>query len=458
MLRRLWMGLAFLMVALAVPMQARAQPPREAETAMAASELEALLAPLGDASVDVRRAAAKQVSELGVGATQAFLPKLAELRKGSGPAVASVMKPLKGREGPDLVETLLQTKGDAAAVRATLTTVCLLRALAHIGTTPAVRQLVLAASDAGGAFRPELLRLMKQLGDRAVAALIEARKDAPADSRAWASSVLDVLGKRLPSDAVQTKSNQVISDVLHAYASVKDLDAVPVILSFVNTDRAQVRTAAREALLQYGQDALWKLREAYASVTGKQAPEAWTAAELAKELFDAYDKFRLQEVYALLDEGLARQREGKLSEAVSDFDKVLARQPLLDRRSDIVEGYLAYAREIEAKDRDGALTYLRKALRLDEAGPHANEAMSEIDYLEGEDLLGRGVADAELFRKAVQLDPNNTHARAELARLESDASDREARWRRLAAAGAVFALSVAGIILFGARRRVKKRR
>ena len=58
---------------------------------------------------------------------------------------------------------------------------------------------------------------------------------------------------------------------------------MPVILSFVNSDRAQVRAAAREALAAYGQDAIWKLREAYAALTGKPANEGWTAPELANE-------------------------------------------------------------------------------------------------------------------------------------------------------------------------------
>src|SRR5262249_52846763 len=148
-----------------------------------------------------------------------------------------------------------------------------------------------------------------------------------------------------------TKDNQVLADVLHAYGVVKDLDAVPVILSFVNSDRAQVRAAARAALQAYGQDAIWKLKEAYFQLTGKAANEGWTAAELTKELFDAYDKYRLQEVYAMLDDGLAKQKAGQLADAVAAFDKVLARQPMLDRRGDMVAGYVQYAQTLEESDR-----------------------------------------------------------------------------------------------------------
>lgn len=430
-----------------------------APAGMTAAELDRALEPLGDANVDARRAAAKTVVELGTDALGAIATKLADLRKVHGGGIHDVLRALRDQHGagkgaspPDLVELLLtQAKGDAAQVRATLTTVCLARALVRIATTPAIRQVVLVAAES--AMRPELTRALVQLGERSVAALVEARKDPSNDVRAWAANVLDALGKRLPGDAVQTKDNQVLSDVLRAYGAVKDLDAVPVILSFVSSDRAQVRAAAREALAAYGQDAIWKLREAYAALTGKPAGEAWTAQELAKQLFEAYDKFRLQEVYAMLDEGLAKQKSGQLDEAVAAFDKVLARQPMLDRRAEMVGAYVQYAQNLEERDRPTALAYLRKALRLDESGPRASQIQSAILYLEGEDLLGRGIADADLFRRAVALDPGNTRASAELARLETVAETKQSHLNRWIAAAAVFALAVAGIILFGGRRK-----
>ncbi|HEY8042038.1 MAG TPA: hypothetical protein VIF15_19680 [Polyangiaceae bacterium] len=426
------------------------------ESGLSAAELERTIAPLGRDAIDERRAAANALVSLGPDATGAIAQKLAELRKGGDGGVYAVVKAQRERaskeSGTDLVELLLQLKPDAATQRA-LTMTCLVRALAHAGTTPAARQIVLVASDAGGVLRPELGRQMKQLGDRAVAALIEAKKDPSQETRIWAANLLEAMGKRTAGDAVQTKDNQVLADVVHAYATVKDLDALPVVLSFVNSDRAQVRAAAREATLAYGQDGLWKLREAYAALTGDQAPDGITAADLAKKLFDAYDRYRLQEVYALLDDGLARQRENKLDEAVADFDRVLARQPLLDRRAEMAPGYLAYGQSLEATDRPAALAALRKALRLDEAGPQSSHARSEIAYLEGEDLLARGVADTEPFEQALALDPQNTRARAELDRLQAESESSKARGWRLAAAGVVLLLALAGIVVVGGRRK-----
>ena len=54
----------------------------------------------------------------------------------------------------------------------------------------------------------------------------------------------------------------------------------------------------------------------------ERARRAWTATETAKELFAAYDRFRLEEVYGLLEEGIAKDKEGKVlmkpAEGLSD--------------------------------------------------------------------------------------------------------------------------------------------
>ena len=426
------------------------------ETAMSAAELDRLIAGLGREAVEERRAAAAALGALGTDATGAIAQKLAELRKGGDGGMGAAIRGVRDRSGKeggvDLLEALVAQKPDPGTLRA-LTMTSLLRALAHAGTTPAARQLVLLASEAGGVLRPELTRQMKGMGDRAVAALIEARRDPSNETRTWASNLLETMGKRTPGESVQVKDNQALADVLGAYAGIKDLDALPVVLSFVSSDRAQVRAAARAATLAYGQDALWKLREAYAALMGDQAPEGISAVDLAKKLFDAYDRFRLQEVYALLARGLAEQKDDKLAAAIADFDEVLARQPMLDRRADMVPGYVVYGESLEATDHPAALATLRKALRLDEAGPQSSHVRSEIEYLEGEDLLAHGIADTEPFEQALALDPQNAHARAELDRLHVETESSRTRGWRLAAAGAVLVLALGGIAVLGGRRK-----
>jgi tetratricopeptide (TPR) repeat protein len=321
-----------------------------------------------------------------------------------------------------------------------------------------MRQLVKLAGDANGALRPELARRVRALGEPTLPALIEAKKEGSYEVRQWATTQLEAMGKRLPSDAVQTKDHQVLADVLRAYGTVHELDAVPVLLSFVNADRLQVRTAARDALLAFGQDAQWKLREAYANVAGKPAAEAWTAADTARELFAASDRLRLQEVYGLLEEGLKLEKEGKPEEAIAAFDKVLARQPTLDRRAEMVAAYVAHAQRLADKEPAQALAVFQKALRLAPEGPRAKHIEGEMAYLEGEALRLRGIEDPEPFKRALSLDPGHANARAALERLEARTEDRAYRVRWLVAAGGVLVAMVVALILFVGRRRPRSRR
>ena len=452
----LYVSIFLLIVGLAPAVAAASDPsPATSVKANGAAEagLERLLGPLASDDAEARKTAAKAIETLGPDHVPAIAKKLAELRKGPTSAVTSAVKSGTRTPDADLCEALLSAGTDGPGWRVALTTATLLRALAHIGTTPAVRQLVNVSQDHGGAFRGEVARHVKALGDKAVPALIETRKDPSSELRHWAYSQLEGMGKRVPGDAVQMKDNGVLADVLHAFANVHDMDALPVLLSFVSSDRAQVRTAAREALVQFGQDALWKLRDAYSNVTAKPAPEGFTAAQVAKELFAAYDRIRLQEVYGLLDEGLAHEKAGRIEEAVAAFDKVLARQPTIDRRGEMVPAYVAYAQKLEETDPPKSLALFRKAARLWPESPRASQIEAEIAYLEGKELLARGIADVEPFQRALALDPTHEKARAELNKLETNVDERQGKLRMYAALGAVVVVALLGVILFGARRR-----
>jgi hypothetical protein len=354
-------------------------------------------------------------------------------------------------KGDDWVATLLAFPPTGVSYQTALTTACLAEALAQIGTTEAVHQVVLVARDQGGVYRPEVAALLQKLGDRATAGLILASHDPSRDLARWASGELEALGKRVPGDAVQTRSNQVLSDVLNAYGSTRDLDALGAVLSFVNSDRAQVRDAARKATLAYGDAALAKLREAYTNLAGAPAPQAWSAAEVAHELFAQDDRFRLQDVYALMDEGLADETAGKHEEAVLAFQKVLARQPLFERQAEMVPAFVLLARSKEDEDRPAAQAYYRAAQRLAPDGPRASQIASALDYLEAEDLLTRGIEDPRLFRRAADEDPGNAKAHAELARLEADEEHRAKTVQRYLEAFGALAALVAGLVLLVGR-------
>lgn len=422
-----------------------------------ARELTRLVASLTNRDPSARKTAASAIENVGPGALPAIAQLLATERQSTTAPVVTLVKAARKDSGRgeelDLARALVETTSDAAGYRTATTTAVLAVALVRIGTTPAARQLVRVAGDHDGVFRPDLARHVATLGDKAVPALIEARKDPTPAVRHWASLQLEALGKRIAGDAVQTKDNQVLADVLHAFGNVHDVDALPVLLSFVSSDRVLVREAAREAVEQLGQDAITKLREAYSNVVGRPAPTGWTAPEVAKALFSAYDHLRLQEVYGLLDEGLARQREGKLDEAIAAFDRVLARQPLLDRRGEMVSAYVAHAESLEESDPPRAIASLRRAARLWPESPRVPHIEAELAYLEGKELLAHGVTDTRPFERALVLGPTHEKARAELTRLELSSEQRQTTFRYGIAGAVTLVVALGGFLLFGGRRR-----
>jgi len=339
----------------------------------------------------------------------------------------------------DLVAALVALgDADADAYRALLGTACILQALAKDGSPIAVARIVAAAPDHGWMLRFEVARRLQALGEKAIAPLILARGHA--ELRGFATATLDHMGKKVPGDAVQTKSNEVLADILRAYGTTKDLDALGAVVSFVGSDRDVVRGAAREATLAYGDAALSKLRETFGNVQGKPVPDDWTADRIARALFAALDRQRFADVDALVDDGLSKAEHGDAAGAVASFDKALARQPLLARRAGMAPAYVQYARSIEEADAAGATAAYRKALDLDPTGPHAPQVHAELAALEGEALLARGIEDRAPFEHALSFDPSNAKARAALERMDTDARAREDRarkwtWSALAAAG-----------------------
>jgi hypothetical protein len=339
---------------------------------------------------------------------------------------------------------------DAAVIVSTM------RTLASAGSTEAVRALARAAVLHDGLFRGEASELLSNLGERANAGLIlEWRLGATAAVRRFAGAQLEAMERSMPGEAIQTKSPEVLADVLRAYGTAKDMDALGVVLSFSNADRVVPREASRLALIDYGASATTKLREAYASFMNRSAPDDWAPERLARELFAAYDRDRRKEMYVLLDDGLAVLRRARektppdpalLAQAVEAFDKILARAPSLERRSEMVPAYVLLAQSVEGAEGERASLLYRRAADLDPASPRMPQIQAGLLALEARALRARGVNDEEGLRRAIALDPANAMARAELSAIEEA---RAARTDRVVGLGWIGAgLAGAGIVIF----------
>jgi hypothetical protein len=89
---------------------------------------------------------------------------------------------------------------------------------------------------------------------------------------------------------------------------------------------------------------------------------------------------------------------------------------------------------------------LRKAMRVDPASPTARLAESELLVLEAKEHAGHGIADQRAVRRAIELDPENADARAELTRMGAESEARSGRfaWYVYGAVGAL--LAVGGLV------------
>ncbi|MEB2321712.1 MAG: hypothetical protein OZ921_04305 [Sorangiineae bacterium] len=452
-------------------------PPKLELPRAAPADLEAvaaLLERLHASDAGVRESAVREILEIGPQLVPAIHERLSSLaEKADRDAMKQLLRELRSRarasersrmksEGtrgkvrtPDYLEIATGELAEpkSPAWKELVEVLGMSRMLTQIGTTEATRELIGIYVRFGEFLRIDTQLELEKLGDKAVAALIETRRHPAPKIANWASRQLDALGKAIPSEAVQTGDFEALGDILLAYGRTRDPDAARIVISFANIERAQVRLAARQAVVLMGDVANWQLRDTYEDTIGKKPPRDWDWKRTARELFSEYDRQRLARVYDLFDDGIADFRAGKLDEMRQAFDRVLARSPLFDRRAEMAPGYLAYARATADVDRDAALLALRRAARLTADDAARKPVTSLLLTLEGEALLDEGTADQTFFRRALELDPANGRARDALARIERGEMKPRSAALRYAGAGAIGAAALIALGFIAFRRR-----
>jgi hypothetical protein len=237
---------------------------------------------------------------------------------------------------------------------------------------------------------------------------------------------------------------------------VRQADAMRVVISFVNSDRAQVREAARWAVTQYGRDTIHALRDAYEMYEGRDPELAWGWERVARELYQAADRRRDAEVAARLDQGLAAARQRDDDAMLGHFRFVLARHPTFERRVEMVPALVEAARRLEGRDAARAESLWRLALWVDPAGARVREIRAAISVPRGRALAGpRGVADPELYRAVLRVDPNNARARAQIESVSHEEFLRARQRRKRYAALGILVLALG--VLYGMIRHLARR-
>src|SRR5690606_34804257 len=119
------------------------------------------------------------------------------------------------------------------------------RMLRHVNTTTAARSLVHVYVRYGEFLRINTQLELEAMGERSLAALLEARRHPAQKIAQWAERQLDLRGKAIASEALQTDDPEALADILRAFGRIRDPDAARVIISFAQSERAQLRGAAR---------------------------------------------------------------------------------------------------------------------------------------------------------------------------------------------------------------------
>jgi tetratricopeptide (TPR) repeat protein len=447
----------------------REKPPVDAE---AAKQLAALLGRLTSDKADIREAAVLEVEKVDAASVGAIAQRIEEIRESidrdRAPRVLAdarkaARESRKSRSSKDDDETgdwlpiVLATPAPKDETwRELVELLAMVRMLGAIGTTPAVRELVALRGKFGDMLRIDLTRQIAKLKDKAVPALLEARKHDATTVQRFAELELDKLGRAIPGEAVGTTDPEVLADVLRAFGYNRDVDAVGVCLSFANHDRRKVRDAARQAIAGVGEPARWQLRDAYQDLTGDKPDKSVPWDVLARRIFAMYDQARLAELGDLARAGKQAAAAGKHADAVGYFDKVLARDPLFEGRAEMARSYFEVAKQSPDGQPEERLALLRKARRLapDAAGgvPFGRELDAEIAFTEAKILLAAGKPDRFLIERALELDPSHAGAKELRASFETQAVAERPRWPRFAAAGAAalatLALVAAVLLLF----------
>ncbi len=413
----------------------------ESGPAVSVAELERLASELRSDDASVRHHAIARLGSLPASALPSIVERVRYLARLVIPpedgeeALQRFRHATGSRRADDMIDVApgipaVLAEDRSPAVGRTAERVLLIRSLEQLGTLDAWRALADVYALSPEMWRWELRRALTRVGPRLMPALILARGHRDAALRRWARDGVEALRLTSPADAMQTEDLGQLGQLVLAYAEVRDLDAMPVTVGFVDHPDPPLREAARRAMERYGQNGVWQLRTAFRHKLNEEADLAWGWRRTMTELWTRLDQVRLAPQSARIDAAAAALGDGRADEALSELDLVLRETPSPPRADEVASLLASIAASREDPE---ALRLLRRATWL--APDHSEAAIwrARIALLEAESDRARGVvdldayeaaarvplSDAERARVAAVLEDEDTTARTEAAREES---------------------------------------
>lgn len=313
-------------------------------------------------------------------------------------------------------------KGAVGALRV----LAMLNALDDLDSLAGYKVMMEFSPRHAGVFRHEIGRMLVAHGMKVMPALIYGRGNADKEIHMFAVKWIRDLGDPLLSEQVKIDNPRRLAQLLEAYASVNDLDAIDVTLALTNHRSSFVRNGARSALRAYGRNALWPARRQYENTFSRVPDNDATVEEVLAELYQHYDKQRLGKSMQLFERGQRLFLEGKLEEMSEVYQEVLKRAPMFPRRGEMAAGFLAYSNTFDTEGEEiRRVAALKMALRVaEEESREAKLAKGDLLWLQTERLRRSGLVAPEIYERILALNPEHSGAQAMLKELDSERGGR----------------------------------
>lgn len=297
----------------------------------------------------------------------------------------------------------------------------MLRATSSLGTMAAYKTLLEFSPRHEGIFRYEIKQLLLSHQLDVLPALIySAGSDNPEIAQYAAKWIRD-MGDPILSEQLKITNPRRLAQLLEAHTSIKNLDAINVVLSMIDHKSSFVRTAARKCLEVYGNNIKWPVRRLYENTFSKEPPGDKDPMLLLGELTTHFDNQRLSRMNKLFRTGWAAYESGDFSKMAGAYRAILRHEPLYPKGNEMAEGFLMLSDQLlerEQEQDEPALENARLAFRLASPDtPLAKRAKARISWIEVERLRRAKIVDPQMYRNILADDPEHKMAQKMLEQI-----------------------------------------
>lgn len=335
--------------------------------------------------------------------------------------------------------------------------IAVLEALHRQETVNSGRRIVRLTSHNHLLWAPERRRISSAWGAKIIPVAIEARRIQDKKIRFWAQRTLNALNVHSPGDAVQLVEESEVGSTLLAYASVRDMNAMEVIVGFIDHPKTILRNAARSAITEYGRNAVWQYRKALKHRAPNREFRNWDWERIRDTLFALIDEERLAPIDEDLKAGMQAYQQGEFLEMQSRFDRVLSIAPALSKASAMAPGYAALGERLYSERKWlGAAWAFKRALALAPDHAVAYRWNARLILLEAKQTLHEGIVDLTSFERAYELDNSLAEAQHAVSLFSEESAKGQASRQKIAGFVSASLLFLCGLGLLTWKSRTAK--